>query len=356
MNLLKANWERILIDNLIWLIILLFGAVMSVVSPAFFSFSNVNNILFNSTVLGVLVIAEAIVLMLGYFDLSIAATLGVTAVFGAWLMVSINDGGSGIGLHPMVAMAVMLCLGMLIGYANGTMITRLGMSPFIVTLAMLILLQGMSFVISSGQTIAGLPPAFTFLGSALVGAIPLSVILVLLMYVAGQSVLSTRPIGRHIYAIGGNPDAAKASGIAVDRVIRGAFVLAGALSAVAGILLAGQLSSVTANFGQGLIFDVMAAAVIGGISLKGGRGSLVGAFGGVLLFSMISSALNLTDISSFWIDVVKGSIILLAVFLDSQKDPLRRYFARRRLANRFTRDELAAEAGNARASQEREGQ
>lgn len=331
MNYVRTNWARILIDNLIWLIVLVFAVVVSFFSPHFLSFNNITNIFVHASVLGILVVGEALVLMLGYFDLSLESTVGLTAIFGAWLMLASNAGGSGWKVSAFLVMPIMLLIGMGIGYFNGTLITRLKMSPFIVTLAMLTALRGLCFVISSGQTLSGLPAEFSFLGSDnLISTVPLGVFLVIALYIVVQVVMTLRPFGRRIYAVGGNPDAALASGIDPAKVTRGVYVIAGGLAALAGLILAGQLNSVTANAGQGLIFEVFAAAVIGGVSLQGGRGSMMGAFGGVLLLSAIDSALNLTNVSSFWVDVVKGSVILVAVFLDSQKDRLRNLYGAHR--------------------------
>ncbi|MCC6314501.1 MAG: ABC transporter permease, partial [Thermomicrobiales bacterium] len=152
-----------------------------------------------------------------------------------------------------------------------------------------------------------------------IGKIPVAVVAMLLLFLIGHIILEYRPFGRDLYAVGGNRAAAIASGIDADRRIRQVYILSGVLAAFAGWMLAGRVASVQVDLGSGYIFQVMAAAVIGGVSLNGGRGKMVGALGGVLLLSTIDRGLNLMQVSVFWIQVIQGVIILIAMFIDAQK-------------------------------------
>jgi ribose/xylose/arabinose/galactoside ABC-type transport system permease subunit len=310
-----------LLDNLIWLLLLGVIILFSFLSPAYLTPANFLNILFHAAVLGILVIAESFVLITGNFDLSIESTLAFCAMLGAWLVTRAGppDNGSGLLLHPFLATAILLAAGVLIGWFNGALITRLKMNNFVVTLAMLIALRGLMRVLPSGNTIYGTPPLFNWLGTVKIGPVPLPVIAVVVAFIIAHIVLQYTPFGRNLYAVGGNKEAARASGVNPEKRIRQVYLIAAILAAIAGWMLSGRLTSVIPNLGEGMVFEVFAAAVIGGVSLQGGRGTMLGAFGGVLLLSAIASGLNLVDVSPFWISTIRGLIILFAMLIDAQK-------------------------------------
>jgi len=188
-------------------------------------------------------------------------------------------------------------------------------NAFIFTLAMLILLAGLQQGIVSGRTIYGMPHSYIYLGGAYWGGFPVSAWTTLAVFLAAGLFLAYHRVGRSIYAIGGNIEAARAAGVKVDRIRIGVFVAAGALAAIAGLMIAGQVVAVTANQGNNLIFTVFAAAVIGGIALEGGRGRMLGAFTGVVLLGLVNNILILNNTSTFWIDAANGAIILVALAL-----------------------------------------
>jgi ribose/xylose/arabinose/galactoside ABC-type transport system permease subunit len=319
MNLRK--YIPALLDNMIW--ILLLGAVIlfSILTNRFLTPTNITNIVVHAAVLGILVVGQSFTLITGNFDLSMESTLGLCALVGAWLILPAGAPtfGGGVMLPPLLAPVIMLALGLAIGWLNGTLITRLKMNNFIVTLAMLIILRGIVLVVAEGNTLTQLPAQFKALGHDKVGPVPISVIALILAFVIAHIVMQSRPFGRSLYAVGGNKEAALASGIDPDRRIRQVYLISGVLAAFAGWMMAGRLGVVVENLGEGMIFEVFAAAVIGGISLQGGRGTLLGAFGGVLLLSAIDSGLSLMRVSSFWIETVRGLVILVAMLIDAQK-------------------------------------
>ena len=310
-----------LLDNLIWVLLLGVFILFSLLADRFLSVTNIVNILVHASVLGLLVIGLSFTLVTGNFDLSLESTLGLCAMLGAWLVTPAGSpsNGSGLLLHPFIVIPIMLALGLVIGWVNGTLITRLKMDNFIVTLAMLIALRGAMLLITQGNTVYGTPPLYNWLGYNKIGPIPLPVIVILVAFALAPIVLQYTPFGRSLYAVGGNKDAALASGVDPDKRVRQVYLISAFLAAVAGWMLSGRLTSVIPNLGEGMIFEVFAAAVIGGISLQGGRGTMVGAFGGVLLLSAINSGLNLMDVSAFWIESIGGIIILVAMFVDAQK-------------------------------------
>jgi simple sugar transport system permease protein len=285
------------------------------VSDAFLTSANITNLLETSAVLGVVVIAEALILLVGRFDLSLESIVGLAPMAVAWMISATAVGGLGIGLDPLLAMALALAIGAAIGAVNGTLVVKLQLNAFIVTLAMLILLRGVVLGISHGQTFFNLPSEFLYLGTATWLGIPASVVIVALLFALAGAFLRWHRIGRSIYAIGGNAAAARAAGVRVDRIIIGVYVVGGLLAAFAGLLLTARISAVTAGQGQNLIFTVFAAAVIGGISLEGGRGRMVGALSGVLLLGIIQNILTLSQVQSFWIDACFGAIILISLII-----------------------------------------
>jgi simple sugar transport system permease protein len=291
---------------------ILIGAI---VSDAFLTSANITNLLQQSAVLGVVVIAEALILLVGRFDLSLESIVGLAPMVVAWMITATGVGGLGIGLDPLLAMALALAIGGVVGAVNGTLVVKLQLNAFIVTLAMLILLRGLVLGISHGQTFFNLPSEFLYLGTATWIGVPASVWIVAGLFVVAAGFLRYHRVGRSIYAIGGNAAAARAAGIRVDRIIIGVYVVGGVLAAFAGLLLTARIASVTAGQGQNLIFTVFAAAVIGGISLDGGRGRMIGALSGVLLLGIIQNILTLSQVQSFWIDACFGAIILISLVI-----------------------------------------
>jgi simple sugar transport system permease protein len=300
------------------LVPILVGAFVigSSVSDAFLTKNNIlYNILGQASTLSILLVAQSMILISGKFDLSMESVAGLAPMVGAWLLVPKALGGSGLGLNVYLAIAATLLVGAAIGVFNGFLVVKLGMNAFIVTLAMLILLRGVTLGVTNGRTLSGLPSQFLYLGSASLLGVPVNVWLLLVLFLAAGLFLRYHRIGRSLYAIGGNPEAARAAGIRVERVLWGLYIVGGILAAVAGLTLSGRIASVTANQGTNLIFSVFAAAVIGGISLDGGKGTMFGGFTGVLLLMTITNILTLSRIPSFWIDASYGAVILLALLL-----------------------------------------
>jgi len=288
----------------------------SFLSDAFLTRDNILNILQQSSELSVLVIAQSLVLIAGKFDLSLESTVGLAPMVAAWLMLTNTTiGGSGIGLDVFPAILILFAIGALVGFFNGLFVVHLGLNAFIVTLAMLILLRGMTLGITNGKTLFDLPEPFLYLGSAKWAGVPVSIWLAGSLYLVFGLFLRYHRIGRALYAIGGNPSAARVAGIPVERILWGTYVVVGLLAALAGLMLTGRIASVVSSQGQNMIFYVFAAAVIGGISLNGGKGTLFGALTGVLLLGFLQNILTLSRVPAFWIDAAYGAIILAALVL-----------------------------------------
>jgi len=300
-------------------VIVLVFVIASIFVPFFLSTENiVNNIFASAAVLGILVIAQSIILIGGNFDLSMQSVVGLAPMVAAWLTVPTQYGGLGTEIGGFGALVVIFAVGGIVGLVNGLLVGCLRLNAFIVTLAQLILLQGFTLGISSGQTFSRLPVTMTFLGDVKLFGATLDVWVLIAAFAAAAVFMQYHPTGRRIYALGGNPQAARAAGIKTLRLTIGLFVFAGLMASLAGLALSARIASVTASQGSNIVFTVFAAAVIGGVSLEGGRGTILGAASGVLLLSMIQNILVLSNIPSFWIDATYGAIILGALLLGSE--------------------------------------
>lgn len=289
--------------------------VGAIVAPNFATGINLINILEQVSVLGLTTIGLTFVVLIGRLDLSLEGIVGFAPMLAAVCLVPAAAGGFGIELPSWMGLVVALGTAGLIGYFNGFMVVRVGLNPFISTLGLLVLLRGGVLIVSNGRSIYSPGPALTYLGSAKLLGLPVSVLVFVIVAVAIGLVFKYHRYGRALYAIGGNEDAARAAGINVDRVIWSAFVYAGLLAGLAGVLMTGRLDSAVTTQGQGIIFSAFAAAVIGGVSLGGGRGTMVGLVSGVLLIGVINNLLTLAQVPSFYVQASTGAVIIVAAIL-----------------------------------------
>ncbi|HUN33443.1 MAG TPA: ABC transporter permease, partial [Trebonia sp.] len=279
--------------------------------------SNISGIGQQISALGVVVVGESLILLIGGMDLSLEGTYGLAPMVAAWLIVPVSAFGSGTELNPFLGILIVLAVGAAVGLVNGLLIVRGRLNGFIVTLGMTIVLAGLQEGIVKGNTLFNLPSAFTYLGAAYVGKVPVSLIVTAIIFLATGLFLRYHRVGRAIYAVGGNREAARAAGIKVDRVRLGVYVAGSVLAAVGGLMEAGRVSAVTGQQGyqEGIIFAVFAAAVIGGVSLQGGRGNMVGAASGVILLGLVQNILDLANAPNYWIEAIDGAVILFALVL-----------------------------------------
>jgi simple sugar transport system permease protein len=298
-------------------VLVLLIVVGTVVSPAFFTVSNFAGIGQQSSALGVVVVGESLILLIGGMDLSLESTFGLAPMVAAWLIVPVAAYGAGTDLSPYLGILVLLAVGAVIGLINGLLIVKGRLNGFIVTLGMTIVLAGLQNGIVKAQSLFNLPPAFGYLGAASIGQLPVSLIVAVIIFILTGLFLRYHRAGRAIYAVGGNPAAARAAGIKVEQVKIGVYIVGSMLAAIGGLMEAGRVSAVTGQqgYGEGIIFSVFAAAVIGGVSLKGGRGNMVGAASGVILLGIVSDILDLAQVSNYWIEAIDGAVILFALFL-----------------------------------------
>ena len=295
-------------------VLIVVGALLN---PYFLTVSNITGLGQQISSLGVVVVGESLILLIGGMDLSLESIYGLAPMVAAWLIVPAASFGSGLMLNPYLGILILLSVGVAVGLVNGLLIVKGRLNGFIVTLGMTILLAGIQDGIVKGQSPFNLPPQFSYLGSAYWGKIPVSLVVTAAIFVVTGLFLRYHRTGRAIYAIGGNREAARAAGVKVDRVRIGVYVAGGLLAAIGGWMEAGRVSSVAASqgYGEGIIFAVFAAAVIGGVSLQGGRGNMVGAASGVVLLGVVQNILDLENAPNYWIDAIDGAVILLALIL-----------------------------------------
>ena len=295
-------------------VLLVVGAILN---PHFLTVSNMTGIGQQISALGVVVVGESLILLTGGLDLSLESTYGLAPMLAAWLIVPVASFGNGWMLGPYLGILILLGVGVVVGLVNGLLIVKGRLNGFIVTLGMTILLAGIQEGIVKGQAPFNLPAPFAYLGSAAIGAVPVSFIVAAIIFILTGLFLRYHRLGRAIYAVGGNREAARAAGIKVNKVRIGVYVAGSVLAAIGGLMEAGRVSSVapTQGYGEGIIFAVFAAAVIGGVSLQGGRGNMVGAASGVILLGVVQNILELENAPNYWIDAIEGGVILFALIL-----------------------------------------
>jgi ribose transport system permease protein len=322
----RGQWYRpevrdTILDNLIWLILIVSFAGFAFI-PGYFQLPVFVTILVHSVFVGVLVIGETLCLLTGNFDLSVESVLAFTAMFAAVLM-GTKAPTPGWGISPLIVLPAMLAVGALIGAFNGVCVAKLKINPFIVTLATMIVFRGLTVVLTKSVAVIRMPPLYRDIAAINIGPVPLLVIVTLALYAFFHFITTSTLFGRKLLAVGGNRQAAFAFGLDPDKVVISAFTLSGLLGAVAGWFMSARVDAALPLLAQGLTFDVMAAAVIGGVSLQGGKGSMIGALGGVLLLSAINAALTVGAVSPYWYNIVRGTVIFVAVGLDTIKRQLR---------------------------------
>ncbi len=295
----------------LWLCVLYFLAVAPF-AEGFASPANLQNVVGAMLPLLLVAIGQTFVLISGGIDLSVTSTIALTSVVGALTMTHVPALATGAGL------IVMLTLGALVGGFNGTMITRVRMPPFILTLTVMMFVSGLAIWLTQSRNISGLPPAFTALGRSFWLAFPLTALLAALAHLF----LSRSLFGRWLYAVGHNERAAFISGVPIKSVIVSAYVTSGVFAAAASILMTGRLETGSPVLGQRILLDVIGATVIGGTSLFGGKGKVAWTVFGVLFITLIDNSLNLLGLTHFSIMMVKGGVILLAALLDSLRTKL----------------------------------
>lgn len=284
-------------------------AVLPATSSSFLSTQNAFNILRQISTNMLIACAMTMVIILGGIDLSVGSIIALSGVIAAGCV-------SRYELPIVVALIAGAVIGLVIGVFNGFVICRTTIPPFIVTLATMNIARGLAKVYTGGSPVRVVTKEWQFIGAGYIGPVPVPVIIMIIVIIITALLMNKTKLGRHIYAVGGNTQAAEFSGIKVARVKFIVHAYAGLMAGLAGIILASRMYSGQPTAGEGAEMDAIAAVVVGGTSMAGGSGKIGGTIIGALIIGVLNNGLNLMNVNSFWQDVVKGVVILLAVFID----------------------------------------
>ncbi len=283
-------------------------AALSLLSSSFLTLSNALNIARQVSINAIIAAGMTFVILTGGIDLSVGSVLAISGAVIAGLLAA--------GRPLLIGIGGGLAVGGILGLINGLIIAKGRVQPFIATLAMLTIGRGLTLVYTDGRPITGLPDNFVWLGAGEIGRIPVPVVLMAVVFVVGVLILKQSVMGRYVYAIGGNEEAARLSGVNVAFYKALVYVISGMLAATSAVILTARLNSAQPTAGSAFELDAIAAVVLGGTTLAGGEGSLGGTILGAFIIGVLNNGLNLLDVSSFYQQVVKGIVILLAVLLD----------------------------------------
>lgn len=297
------------------LILLFLVAIVSIISPNFLDLNNIMNILQQVSVNGLIALGMTFVILTAGIDLSVGSILALSGMALGMMILS--------GVNEVLAIIIVLVLGAVLGFVNGTFISKVKLEPFIVTLATMTMFRGITLVISDGIPAMGVTtdaPILDFLSQGKIFGIPFPTILFLIVFLILMLILQNTVFGRGVYAIGGNEEVARLSSVPTNKIKTSVYVISGIMSALAGAILTSRLSSSQPTAGTGFELDAIAAVVIGGTSLAGGRGRIFGTLIGVLIIGVINNGLNVMGVSAFYQQFIKGLIILIAVILDRKSN------------------------------------
>ncbi len=283
--------------------------IFSILSPNFLSIRNFVNIGVYSSIMGITAAATTLVLISGCIDISVGATMGLAGMISALLLKA--------GVPIVIAVAVALAAGAAVGVFNGLLVSKGKIVPMIATLASMSIVRGIAYLTNGGISIVISNKQFTWLGRGYVGPIPFILIVIAVVYIAVHYLARYTAYGRKLYATGANQRAGYLAGINTDKTIFGVYVLNGVFAGLSGVLMAAQSGAGLPTAGDTYEMTIISACVLGGTSINGGKGNVWGTLVGVLLLTTISNGLTMLGISSFWQQIIKGTILVVAVLIDA---------------------------------------
>ena len=290
-------------------VLLLLVIFFSLMTDSFFTTRNLFNILRQVSIIGIVSVGMTFVLLTGGIDLSVGSLIAVTGVTASTLMVTHQA-------NAWFAMLVGILLVTALGFLTGLIVQKFELPPMIVTLGMMIVARGLAFLVTGGLPVFGLPSDYVMIGQGYLWVIPIPVIFMLVFFAIGKFILEQTCVGRHFYAMGGNIEAARLTGIRVARLKIASFAISGFLCGVAGIVLMFRINSGQPTAGGGLELDVITATVLGGVSLSGGEGRIAGVLVGCLIIGVLSNGLTIMNVGEYYRMVITGCVLVLAVILD----------------------------------------
>lgn len=300
-------WDRVGILAVLAVLVIF----MLIAAPNFGSVDNILNIARNISINAIIAAGMTFVIITAGIDLSVGSIVAVSGVASVLAAVA--------GAPAILAILIGILAGALAGLANGALVSYLMLAPFIVTLGLMTFLRGLAYTMTEGQPIVDSALSFRDLGNGYIAGIPAPVIVMLAVYAICWFVLERTKFGRHVYAVGGNPEAARLAGIRVKRVLTSVYVIGGALSGLAGVIFAARVVSAQPTAGTGYELDAIAAVVLGGTALAGGKGRIIGTLIGSIILGVLTTGLILMNVQFFTQLLIKGVVIILAVAIDSLK-------------------------------------
>ncbi|MDD3671162.1 MAG: ABC transporter permease [Sphaerochaetaceae bacterium] len=283
--------------------------ILTILSDSFLSLHNIINILRQSSMVAIIAVGVFFAIVSGGIDISVGSTVGVAGVIMAKSLVELN-----LPIFPGIIIG--LAVGTFVGLINGLLVAKRNIPPFVATLGTMGAVRGLTYVLTNAYPVSGLPKGIDFIGRGYVGPIPVPIIIMLVVYVLAYIVAEHTRVGRFIFAIGGNEEAAHLSGIKIDKYRIFAYMTSGGLAALSGIILVSRLASGQPNAGLNYEFEAITSAVVGGTSLSGGKGTILGVLFGALFISILLNGMVLLNISSYYQQMLKGIVLILAVMVD----------------------------------------
>ncbi|MCJ8013602.1 ABC transporter permease [Paenibacillus sp. KQZ6P-2] len=306
---MKFNNTKSLQQFILLGILILFSLVMALLSEDFFTVTNITNLIRQQSMVAIAAAGATFIMITCGLDISVGSTLALSGVVFALLVQG--------GIPILLAAILAVVSGGIIGSLNAAMIVGAKINPVIATLGTMYAVRGIAYLLADGQAVVnGLPLEFMNLGRGYIGFLPIPVLILLIIYVVFGFILSKTLLGKYTYAIGGNIETARLSGIPVKKVMFSLYVIVGLLTGLSGVIMASRLNSGNPQIGQGFEFDVIIAVFLGGVSVKGGEGSLTGTLIGTMIVGVLSNGLNLLGVNAFYQYIIKGVVLVLAVMVD----------------------------------------
>lgn len=300
-------------EYMMLIVLIVLCIILSLLKPAFYSAFNVSTLIRTISWTTIVAFGQTLVLLTGGIDLSVAGMAGMSGILSAWFMVNA-------GISPVIVIPCVIILAFVCGCLNGVLITKVGMIPFIVTLATGQIFTGIIYVITQGHPILGIPEGAVKLGQGMLfGRIPYPTIAMIILCIVLAYVMKYTPFGRYVYAVGGNKEAARIAGIKADNTTIYVYGISAVMASIAGILITCRLGTAQPTVGATWVMPSVTAAAIGGTSLAGGRGTIIGALIGGCFMGVVQNAITILAISAYWEQVITGAIILIAIAIDCIK-------------------------------------
>lgn len=308
--------KKLMRDHGIFICFIIIIILLSIASPNFLTPSNIINVLRQISCIGIATLGAGMLIIMGGIDLAIGSTFALTGVIAG---LAVSSGMGGFNLPPIVGYMAGIATGIIVAAFSGLVVAKARIPAFIVTMGTMSICRGLALIAAHGMPVGSFPDGFVFLGSSSLGPIPSPVIIFVLVILLSYFIMEKRPLGRYIYAVGSNEDAARAAGINVDMVKIKTYLLEGAFVGLAGTVLAARMKSAAPAMGVGYELDAVAGAIIGGVSFTGGIGKVGDMVLGALMIGVINNGMDLLGVEAFYKQVVKGTIIVIAVLIDRKR-------------------------------------